>query len=94
MDQQGMDDHVRIISQNYNHNIGTQFFLANLSWLTMIQEGVHVVGFEVPPSSDSSYSNPIPGKEDEGREPPLVPPHVQHTLLSFPPSQDESRPWF
>ncbi|CAD6264739.1 unnamed protein product [Miscanthus lutarioriparius] len=55
-------------------------------------EGVHVVGFEVPPSPDSSYNNPIPGNEDEGREPPLVPPHLQHTLLSFPPSQDESSP--
>ena len=59
---------------------------------SMIQEGVHVVGFEVPPSPDSSYNNPIPGNEDEGREPPLVPPHLQHTLLSFPPSQDESSP--
>ncbi|CAL4902503.1 unnamed protein product [Urochloa decumbens] len=55
-------------------------------------EGVNVVGFEVPPSPDASYNNPIPGNEDEGREPPLVPPHLQHTLLSFPPSQDESNP--
>ncbi|WVZ87760.1 hypothetical protein U9M48_034349 [Paspalum notatum var. saurae] len=53
------------------------------------REGVHVVGFEVPPSPDASYNNPIPGNEDEGREPPLVPPHLQHTLLSFPQSQDE-----
>ncbi|KAJ8513445.1 hypothetical protein OPV22_003879 [Ensete ventricosum] len=36
-------------------------------------EGVSVVGFEVPRSPDSSYNNPIPGNEDEGREPPLVP---------------------
>lgn len=49
-----------------------------------------VVGFEVPRSPDSSYTNPIPSNEDEAREPPLVPPHLQHTLLSFPPSQDES----
>ncbi|KAM0894984.1 hypothetical protein ACQ4PT_024139 [Festuca glaucescens] len=53
-------------------------------------EGVNVVGFEVPTSPDSSYSNPIPGNEDEAREPPLVPPHLQHTLLSFPPSHDDS----
>jgi hypothetical protein len=58
----------------------------------MMQEGVDVVGFEVPPSPDASYNNPVPGNEDEGREPPLVPPHLQHTLLSFPPSQDESSP--
>uniref|UniRef100_A0A0E0ERG4 Association with the SNF1 complex (ASC) domain-containing protein n=2 Tax=Oryza meridionalis TaxID=40149 RepID=A0A0E0ERG4_9ORYZ len=53
-------------------------------------EGVNVVGFEVPTSPDSSYNNPVPGNEDEAREPPLVPPHLQHTLLSFPPSQDDS----
>lgn len=77
------------LTELYLAYIGAQIFLAN--W-TMIQEGVHVVGFEVPPSPDSSYNNPIPGNEDEGREPPLVPPHLQHTLLSFPPSQDESSP--
>ncbi|EEE69570.1 hypothetical protein OsJ_29087 [Oryza sativa Japonica Group] len=53
-------------------------------------EGINVVGFEVPTSPDSSYNNPVPGNEDEAREPPLVPPHLQHTLLSFPPSQDDS----
>ncbi|KAJ1701855.1 hypothetical protein LUZ63_001634 [Rhynchospora breviuscula] len=53
-------------------------------------DGVSVVGFEVPRSPDASYTNPIPSHEDEAREPPLVPPHLQHTLLSFPPSQDES----
>ncbi|KAM0823807.1 hypothetical protein ACQ4PT_070625 [Festuca glaucescens] len=53
-------------------------------------EGVNVVGFEVPASPDSSYSNPLPGNEDEAREPPLVPSHLQHTLLSFPPSHDDS----
>ena len=53
----------------------------------MIQEGVHVVGFEVPPSPDSSYNNPIPGNEDEGREPPLVPPHLQHTLAAELPTK-------
>ncbi|KAF7083580.1 hypothetical protein CFC21_087356 [Triticum aestivum] len=54
-------------------------------------EGVQVVGFEVPSSPDSSYSNPIPGNKDEAREPPLVPPHLQHILLSFPPSHDDGR---
>ncbi|KAL5201288.1 hypothetical protein ABZP36_035642 [Zizania latifolia] len=53
-------------------------------------EGINVVGFEVPTSPDSSYNNPVPGNEDEGREPPLVPPHLHHTLLSFPASQDDS----
>lgn len=76
----------------YIYTVGTKISVANLWLLTMTQEGVHVVGFEVPPSPDSSYDNPVPGNEDEGREPPLMPPHLQHTLLSFPPSQDESSP--
>ncbi|XP_039134518.1 SNF1-related protein kinase regulatory subunit beta-3-like [Dioscorea cayenensis subsp. rotundata] len=54
------------------------------------QEGVRVMGFEVPRSPDSSYCNPIPGNEDEARDPPLVPPHLQHSLLSFPANQDAS----
>ncbi|CAL9156551.1 unnamed protein product [Musa hybrid cultivar] len=55
----------------------------------MVQEGVSVVGFEVPRSPDSSYRNPIPGNEDEAREPPLVPPHLHHTLLNYSHSQDD-----
>ncbi|CAL9101548.1 unnamed protein product [Musa acuminata var. zebrina] len=52
-------------------------------------EGGSVVGFEVPRSPDSSYNNPIPGNEDEAREPPLVPPHLHHTLLNYPHGQDD-----
>ncbi|CAL9091142.1 unnamed protein product [Musa textilis] len=52
-------------------------------------EGVSVVGFEVPRSPDSSYNNPIPGNEDEAQEPPLIPPHLHHTLLNYPHSQDD-----
>eukprot|EP00262_Sarcandra_glabra_P007680 TRINITY_DN20589_c0_g1_i1.p1 TRINITY_DN20589_c0_g1~~TRINITY_DN20589_c0_g1_i1.p1 ORF type:complete len:115 (-),score=14.46 TRINITY_DN20589_c0_g1_i1:312-656(-) len=52
------------------------------------QDGVPVVGFEVPRSPDSSYNNPFPGNEDEARDPPTVPPHLQHTLLSFPASRE------
>jgi hypothetical protein len=51
-----------------------------------MQEGVNVIGFEIPASPDASYNNLVPGNE----EPPLVPPHLQHTLLSFPPSHDDS----
>lgn len=54
-----------------------------------MQEGGSVVGFEVPRSPDSSYNNPIPGNEDEAREPPLVPPHLHHTLLNYPHGQDD-----
>ncbi|CAL9053227.1 unnamed protein product, partial [Musa banksii] len=55
----------------------------------MLQEGVSVVGFEVPRSPDSSYNNPVAGNEDEAREPPLVPAHLHHTSLNYPPSQDD-----
>ncbi|XP_019052988.1 PREDICTED: SNF1-related protein kinase regulatory subunit beta-3 isoform X1 [Nelumbo nucifera] len=64
-----------------------------MSWITLLalmQEEVSVVGFEVPNSPDSSYNNPYPGNEDEARDPPIVPPHLQHTLLSFPASRDAS----
>ncbi|CAK9314382.1 unnamed protein product [Citrullus colocynthis] len=47
-----------------------------------------VVGFEVPKSPDSTYNNVYVGSEDEARDPPLVPPHLQHTLLSQPASRD------
>ncbi|KMT02316.1 hypothetical protein BVRB_9g205410 [Beta vulgaris subsp. vulgaris] len=49
-----------------------------------------VVGFETPDSPSSSYTNVYPGNEDEAREPPLVPPHLQHTLLSCPASRETS----
>ncbi|GAB2285072.1 SNF1- protein kinase regulatory subunit beta-3 [Dionaea muscipula] len=52
------------------------------------QEGATVVGFEAPNSPDSSYNNPYPGTEDEAREPPVVPLHLQHTLVSCPASRD------
>lgn len=49
-----------------------------------------VAGFEVPKSPDSSYNNVYTGNEDEARDPPVVPPHLQHTLLSYPASRDTS----
>jgi len=53
-----------------------------------MQEEISVVGFEVPRSPDSSYNNPIPTIEEEARDPPLVPSHLQHAVLGFPPSRD------
>ncbi|KAH1142172.1 hypothetical protein AAZX31_12G075200 [Glycine max] len=47
-----------------------------------------VVGFEVPKSPDSSYNNVYPGNEDEARDPPMVPSHLQHTLLNYPANRD------
>lgn len=56
--------------------------------LILMQEEVSVVGFEVPRSPDSSYNNPFPTVDEEARDPPLVPPHLQYSLLSYPPSRD------
>lgn len=53
-----------------------------------MQEEVSVVGFEVPTSPDSSYNNPFPTVDEETRDPPLMPPHLQHSPLSYPPSGD------
>ncbi|CAN0923343.1 SNF1-related protein kinase regulatory subunit beta-3 [Linum grandiflorum] len=47
-----------------------------------------VAGFEVPNSPDSSYTSAYPGTEDEARDPPAVPPHLQQTLLGYPASAD------
>ncbi|WOK98982.1 SNF1-related protein kinase regulatory subunit beta-3-like [Canna indica] len=52
-------------------------------------EGVSVVGFEIPGSPVSSYNNPIPGNENEAREPPLVPPHLSHPLMNYRSNQDD-----
>ncbi|XP_050370827.1 SNF1-related protein kinase regulatory subunit beta-3 [Argentina anserina] len=47
-----------------------------------------VAGFEVIKSPDSSYNNMYPANEDESWDPPIVPPHLQQTLLSYPASRD------
>ncbi|KAL8167473.1 hypothetical protein V2J09_008972 [Rumex salicifolius] len=47
-----------------------------------------VVGFETPNSPISSYNNADLGAEDEARDPPLAPPHLEHTLLSYSSGRD------
>ncbi|GLU11854.1 hypothetical protein SLE2022_285740 [Rubroshorea leprosula] len=54
------------------------------------QDEATVMGFEVPRSPDSSYNNVYPGSEDEARDPPVVPPHLHHPLLSYPASRETS----
>ncbi|KAL1558507.1 SNF1-related protein kinase regulatory subunit beta-3-like isoform X1 [Salvia divinorum] len=56
------------------------------------QDRVSVVGFDVPNSPEASYNNVYPGNEDEGREPPSLPPHLQHTLLNQPATSDSCAP--
>lgn len=51
-----------------------------------------ISGFEPPQSPDSSYSNLQLGAEDYAKEPPLVPPHLQMTLLNVPSSHMEIPP--
>ena len=53
-----------------------------------MQDEATVAGFEVPDSPDSSYNNAYTGNEDEARDPPVVPTHLQNTLLSYPASRD------
>ncbi|KAK1395442.1 SNF1-related protein kinase regulatory subunit beta-2 [Heracleum sosnowskyi] len=43
-----------------------------------------IAGFEPPQSPDSSYNNIQLGAEDFAKEPPIVPPHLQMTLLNVP----------
>lgn len=84
-----------------NHQYGEEH-VSHLSWvifyslesnidlrqIILMQDEATVVGFEVPRSPDSSYNNVYPGSEDEARDPPLVPSHLQNTLLSYPASRD------
>ncbi|KAL7213797.1 hypothetical protein ACSBR2_016349 [Camellia fascicularis] len=51
-----------------------------------------ISGFEPPQSPDSSYNNFQLGSEDFAKEPPLVPPHLQMTLLNVPSSYVEVPP--
>ncbi|CAK9182207.1 unnamed protein product [Ilex paraguariensis] len=53
-----------------------------------------ISGFEPPQSPDSSYQNLQLGAEDYAKEPPLVPPHLQMTLLNVPSSHMEIPPPF
>ncbi|KAL2239846.1 UNVERIFIED_CONTAM: SNF1-related protein kinase regulatory subunit beta-3 [Sesamum indicum] len=53
-----------------------------------LQDQVRVAGFDVPSSPDASYNNVYPANEEEGREPPALPPHLQHTLLNHPTNSD------
>lgn len=51
-----------------------------------------ISGFEPPQSPDLSYNNMQLGSEDFAKEPPLVPPHLQMTLLNAPSSYMEMPP--
>ncbi|CAK7332233.1 unnamed protein product [Dovyalis caffra] len=86
MSNQYSEDHVsRKLSA-----LGLLILYWDLDNLIVVQEEATVVGFEVPRSPDSSYNNAYPGNEDEVRDPPSVPPHLQHSLLSYPASADTS----
>ncbi|GLI62271.1 hypothetical protein VaNZ11_004878 [Volvox africanus] len=47
-----------------------------------------VSGFEPPPSPPSSYNCPTPVADDYAKEPPVMPAHLQLTLLNVPPALD------
>nr|XP_043607527.1 SNF1-related protein kinase regulatory subunit beta-3-like [Erigeron canadensis]XP_043607528.1 SNF1-related protein kinase regulatory subunit beta-3-like [Erigeron canadensis] len=48
------------------------------------QETPVVPGFEIPRSPDASYNNVYTTSEDDERDPPIVPQHLQHTVLRYP----------
>ncbi|CAA7390812.1 unnamed protein product [Spirodela intermedia] len=52
------------------------------------REDVNLVRFEGPWSPDSTYDNPLPGDEDEGRALPFVPPQLQRPLLGAAAARD------
>ncbi|XP_022883868.1 SNF1-related protein kinase regulatory subunit beta-2-like [Olea europaea var. sylvestris] len=43
-----------------------------------------IASFESPESPDSSYNNSYPGPEHYEKDPPMVPPHLEYTLLNAP----------
>ncbi|PIN12274.1 Protein involved in Snf1 protein kinase complex assembly [Handroanthus impetiginosus] len=51
-----------------------------------------ISGFEPPQSPDSSYNNLQLGQEDFAKEPPMVPPHLNMTLLNAPSAHMEIPP--
>lgn len=65
---------------NVNNVIEVQEYLPeNLDGLT---------GFEPPPSPDASYDNAAPHADDFNRDPPVMPAHLNLTLLNVPPAMD------
>jgi 5'-AMP-activated protein kinase regulatory beta subunit len=63
--------------------------MANVNNVIEVQEYApenldNVSGFDPPPSPPSSYCNPPPAAEDYAKEPPVMPPHLQLTLLNVP----------
>lgn len=69
----------------------------NIIRLSIMQDSVpedieSISSFEPPQSPDSSYDNLLLGSDDYAKEPPLVPPHLQRTLLNSPSSYMEIPP--
>eukprot|EP00775_Hariotina_reticulata_P005140 gene5140-5380_t len=67
--------------------------IGNINNVIEVQEYVpenleNVSGFDPPPSPPSSYNNPHPVTEDYTKEPPVMPPHLQLTLLNVPSTTD------
>jgi 5'-AMP-activated protein kinase regulatory beta subunit len=67
--------------------------MGNINNVMEVQEYVpenleSLVGFDPPPSPPSSYTSPPPVTEDFLKEPPLMPPQLQLSLLNVPPAMD------
>ncbi|PSC67363.1 SNF1-related kinase regulatory subunit beta-2 isoform B [Micractinium conductrix] len=67
--------------------------MGNINNVLEVQEYVpenleSLVGFDPPPSPPSSYNSAPPATEDFLKEPPLMPPQLQLSLLNVPPAMD------
>eukprot|EP00882_Tetradesmus_deserticola_P010062 GHRQ01010632.1.p1 GENE.GHRQ01010632.1~~GHRQ01010632.1.p1 ORF type:complete len:278 (+),score=82.35 GHRQ01010632.1:267-1100(+) len=67
--------------------------IGNVNNVIEVQEYVpenleNVSGFDPPPSPPASYNSPHPVAEDYAKEPPVMPPHLQLTLLNVPSSAE------
>ncbi|KAI4294929.1 hypothetical protein MLD38_040787 [Melastoma candidum] len=71
----------------------------NLTWETFVlmqdfvpEDLESITGFELSQSPPSSYNSLFLGSEDYAKEPPVVPPHLQLTLLNVSSVQMEIPP--
>ncbi|KAG5039145.1 hypothetical protein JHK82_019966 [Glycine max] len=62
------------------------------NWKTSPEDIGSISSFEPPQSPDSSYDNLHLSSEDYAKEPPLVPPLLQMTLLNVPATNMEIQP--
>lgn len=92
----GVYQYKYIVDGNWTYDPGMPAMydeMGNINNVIEVQEYVpenldSLSGFEPPPSPEASYCNPSPLSDDFAKEPPIMPPHLQLTLLNVPPALD------